>query len=71
MLVLGATVVEVVLVVVLDVVLVVVLVVVLDVVLVVVLDVVLVVVLVVGVTADEFTDTAPDPIAFFAVTRNW
>ena len=31
---------------------------------------VLVVVLVVGVTADEFADTAPDPIVFFAVTRN-
>ena len=58
MLVLGAIVVEVVLVVVLDVVLVVV------------LNVVLVVVLVVGVTADEFADTAPDPIVFFAVTRN-
>jgi hypothetical protein len=31
---------------------------------------VLVVVLVVGVTANEFADTAPDPIVFFAVTRN-
>jgi hypothetical protein len=30
----------------------------------------LVVVLVVGVTTDEFADTAPDPIVFFAVTRN-
>jgi hypothetical protein len=34
------------------------------------LVVVLVVVLVVGVTADEFADTAPDPVVFFAVTRN-
>ena len=34
------------------------------------LVVVLVVVLVVGVTADEFAETAPDPIVFFAVTRN-